>query len=100
MKLFNIGMVLDWAEGQNKLRNCNSVFIKNAKDEYAALLKINEAQNTSDNNDSTPIVAACCSPECEWFGLDIECVTMKHDNKLLCPECKEVVETRQTAHVS
>jgi len=42
MKLFNIGMVLNWARKENNRRGCDSVFIKAAEDEYAALLKINK----------------------------------------------------------
>ena len=35
----------------------------------------------------------CCSPDCDWTGYSIDCVTPKHEpDKLLCPECYEVVE--------
>lgn len=35
----------------------------------------------------------CCNEECGWTGLSNNCVTPKHDpEKLLCPECSEVVE--------
>ena len=57
MKLFNIGMVLNWARKENDRRGCDSVFIKAAEDEYAALLKINKESaklEASMEKDSTP----------------------------------------------
>jgi hypothetical protein len=59
-------------------------------------------QNQTDKQHTQPkinrdiIVAACINTECGWFGLSNECSTQKHDVKLLCPDCHEIVETRLT----
>jgi len=34
----------------------------------------------------------CCNGECNWTGYSTDCVSMKHDNELLCPECLEKVK--------
>jgi len=36
----------------------------------------------------------CCNKDCGWSGYSNECVCFKHDTsgKMLCPECREVVE--------
>lgn len=56
-------------------------------------------QPPAPNKPSAPVVAACINGECGWFGLASECHTMKHDTRLLCPDCHDTVETRQPAHV-
>lgn len=34
----------------------------------------------------------CCNADCYWVGLKKDCKTLKHDTRLLCPICDEVVE--------
>jgi hypothetical protein len=57
-----------------------------------------ESSQTAPNRQSAPVVAACTSGSCGWFGLASECHTMKHGfPPLLCPECHNTVETRLTS---
>jgi hypothetical protein len=55
MKIFNIGMVLDWAKGQCELRQSKSVIVEKALQEYVELKKMLQVD--------THIDKEVCKPE-------------------------------------
>ena len=48
------------------------------------------SNETERNNDK--YIVDCCNEECGWTGYSTDCVTFKHGDSLLCPECYDVVE--------
>jgi hypothetical protein len=66
VKIFNIGMVLDWAKGQDVLRGTDSVCINKAMEEYAALQKHFEADNSASDNTARYAICTCLEAQCRY----------------------------------